>query len=131
MIDRWNGRIQKENVKLKKTSLEWLTRWLMGVPCTVVQGYVKKLQVDIPWSELQSRPIEVTIEDLHVVLTSSEFYKRDFVKDALLDIKKSKVEELCKMIEVRTRQDYRLLFHHRDGNLKISLPLYFIGKTER
>ena len=105
MIDRWNGRIQKENVKLKKTSLEWLTRWLMGVPCTVVQGYVKKLQVDIPWSELQSRPIEVTIEDLHVVLTSSEFYKRDFVKDALLDIKKSKVEELCKMIEVRTRRD--------------------------
>ena len=24
-IDKWNGRIQKENVKLKKNSFEWLT----------------------------------------------------------------------------------------------------------
>ena len=76
MIDRWNGRIHKENVKIKRDAFEWLTRTALGVPLPVVQGYIKKLQIDVPWSELQSRPLEVTIEDLHVILTSSELYER-------------------------------------------------------
>ena len=35
-IDKWNGRIQKENLKLKSTALEGLTEMLLGAPCTVV-----------------------------------------------------------------------------------------------
>ena len=100
MIDRWNGRIQKENVKIKKDAFEKLTSTALGVPFTVVQGYVKKLQVDIPWSELQSKPLEVTIEDLHVILTASECYERNFVKNTLIALKKLKVQELLKIIEV-------------------------------
>ena len=100
VIDRWNGRIQKENVKIKKDAFEWLTKTAFGAPCTVVKGYIKKLQVDVPWSELQSRPLEITIEDLHVILTSSECYERKFVKNTLIELKKQKVEKLLKLIEV-------------------------------
>ena len=60
---------------------------MLGAPCTVVQGYIKKLQIDVPWSELQSKPLEVTVEDLHVILTSSECYQRSFVKNALVQLK--------------------------------------------
>ena len=34
------------------------------------------------------------------MLTSSEVYQRQFVKDALTKLKMAKVEELCKVIEV-------------------------------
>ena len=54
----------------------------------------------MPWSELLSRPIEITIEDLHVILTSSECYERQFVKNTLIDLKKQKVQELLNLIEV-------------------------------
>ena len=42
----------------------------------------------------------MTIEDLHVILTSSECYERKFVKNALIELKKLKVEQLIKLIEV-------------------------------
>ena len=87
VIDRWNGRIHKENVKIKRDAFEGLTKSIFGAPCTVVQGYIKKLQIDVPWSEIQSKPLEVTIEDLHVILTSSECYDREFVKKTLIALK--------------------------------------------
>ena len=52
VIDGWNGKIRKENVKLRQEPFEDLMRMAFGSPCTLVQGYVKKLQIDVPWSEL-------------------------------------------------------------------------------
>ena len=115
VIDRWNGRIQKENVKIKKDAFEWLTKTAFGAPCTVVKGYIKKLQVDVPWSELQSRPLEITIEDLHVILTSSECYERKFVKNTLIELKKQKVEKLLKLIEVSGAPFYSIFLN--DNNI--------------
>lgn len=118
VIDRWNGRIQKENVKIKKDAFEWLTKTAFGAPCTVVKGYIKKLQVDVPWSELQSRPLEITIEDLHVILTSSECYERKFVKNTLIELKKQKVEKLLKLIEVSGAPFYSIFLN--DNNISQS-----------
>lgn len=32
-IDQWNGRIAKDNVKLRPTALDWVWRSLFGAPC--------------------------------------------------------------------------------------------------
>ena len=84
MIDNWGRKIEKENVKLKATAFEDMTRTSLGLPITVVQGYIRLLTIDVPWSKLTSGPVEITIEDVHIILKSSEGYSRDFVKKSLL-----------------------------------------------
>ena len=53
-MDSWFGKISKENVKFKHNAFEGLFRFLCGSPVTIVQGYVKKLSIDVPWSKILS-----------------------------------------------------------------------------
>jgi TRAP-type C4-dicarboxylate transport system permease large subunit len=39
-IDQWNGRIAKENVKLRSTAFDWIFQSAFGAPCEIVQGYI-------------------------------------------------------------------------------------------
>ena len=73
---------------------------MFGAPAQVVQGYIKKFTIDVPWSKILSDPVEVTIDDLHVILKSNEFYNRSFVKKSLIKAKKEKVDQLLNQIKV-------------------------------
>lgn len=94
MIDQWNGRVAKENVKLKSTALEGLTTSLFGAPCHIVQGYIKKVSIEVPWYEILSKPVEIKLEEIHVILKASESYDKEFVKRQLLNAKKKRVAEI-------------------------------------
>ena len=38
-----------------------------------------------------SKPVELKIEDIHIILKSSDTFDREFVKSSLLTVKKEKV----------------------------------------
>ena len=79
-IDQWNGRIAKENVKLRSTAFDWIFQSALGAPCEVVQGYIKKIAADVPYTQILSKPVELRIEEIHIILKSKDHYDRDFVK---------------------------------------------------
>jgi hypothetical protein len=87
-IDQWNGRIAKDNVKLRSTALDSIFRSLFGAPCQIVQGYIKKFVIDVPWTQILSKPVELKIEEIHIIMKSSDRYDREFVKQTLLSSKK-------------------------------------------
>jgi len=99
-LDQWNGKIAKEDVKLKNSACGELFAGLFGAPVNVFHGYIKKLTIEVPWSNLLSKPVEVKIEDVHIILTQSAKYDREFVKRTLLRTKRAKVEKLLKQIKV-------------------------------
>ncbi len=94
MIDKWNGKVVKENVAIKRTAIESICMSLFGAPVAVVKGYIKKLRIDIPWNKLLSQPCEVYLEDIHVVLTSNSSYDINFARRMLLRDKRNKFSEL-------------------------------------
>ena len=87
-------------MKVKKLAFTDLFSAAFGTPVQVVQGYIKKIKIDIPWNKILSAPVEVWLDDLHVILKSSEKYDRNFVKKQLNKLKKKKVDELLKKIKV-------------------------------
>jgi hypothetical protein len=83
VFDAWNGTILKENVKFKKQAFESIFGRLFGAPISVVQGYCKRLQVTVPWSQLMQKGIEILLEDVHLILKSTATYDRAFVKKTI------------------------------------------------
>ena len=78
-------------MKLRSNALEYLTSNLLGAPCNIVQGYIRKVIIDVPWMQILSKPIEIRIEDIHVILKASERYDPEFVKSQIIKAKKEKV----------------------------------------
>jgi hypothetical protein len=64
------------------------------IPLSIVQGYIRKLVVEVPITKIFSQPVQITIEDLHIIVKSSEKYDRNFVKRVILGQKLVAVEEL-------------------------------------
>jgi N-terminal region of Chorein or VPS13 len=81
-------------VTVKKQALESLFMSMFGAPVTVVKGFIRKLRIDVPWNKLLSKPCEINIEDLHVVIKSSAHYDKEFAKRMLWKIKKGQFYEL-------------------------------------
>jgi vacuolar protein sorting-associated protein 13A/C len=82
-IDKWNGTITKSNLVFKQDALEHVgLREMLGAPLLVKKGVLGRLHIEIPWSEILSRPCKVKLTDLHVVLQTPGSYDRDFVKRA-------------------------------------------------
>jgi hypothetical protein len=52
-----------------------------------VQGYIKKICIDVPWTQILSKPVEIKIEEIHIIMKSSDAYDRDFVKQQLFAAK--------------------------------------------
>ena len=65
-----------------------------GAPVTVNKGYIRKLRVDVPWNKLLSKPCEIHLEDVHVVVNSSAEFDREFAKRMLRKINMEKFEEI-------------------------------------
>ena len=99
-IERWNGKVLKQNVKLKASALEAISMSTLGVPLNVKKGVIGKLEIVIPYTRLMSQPCEVYLTDLHLVCTSNPKYDSHYVKRKLLMDKKGRVSELVMSVKV-------------------------------
>ena len=53
--------------------------------------------MSVPWTKIMSsKGVELTLDEVHIVLTSSSAYDRAFVKKALLNVKRETVAKLMK-----------------------------------
>lgn len=55
--------------------------------------------VDVPWTQILSKPVELKIEEIHIILKSRDHYDRDFVKSMLLAAKKEQVDKILAEIK--------------------------------
>ena len=94
MIDKWNGQVVKDNVTIKKSALEHLFMSTFGAPVTVVKGFIKKVRIDVPWSKLLSKPCEICLEDIHMVVRCSSDYDKEFAQKMIWKIKMGQFDEI-------------------------------------
>lgn len=92
--------VQKEYVTVKKTALEDICLSLIGAPVEVVKGYIRKLEIDVPWSKLLSKPCEIYLDDIHIVLRGNPNFDINFAKKMLLRESKIKFASLLDNIRV-------------------------------
>jgi hypothetical protein len=57
----WSGTIELYNLKLKQTALDKL-----NLPVKVLRGSLKKLQLKIPWTNLESKPVSVLMDGMYL-----------------------------------------------------------------
>ncbi len=65
-----SGAVEFENVILKKSILRQF-----AVPLDIKEGWIDKVQVNIPWLHLASQPTVITLEGIYLVInpvTTSE-----------------------------------------------------------
>jgi vacuolar protein sorting-associated protein 13A/C len=93
----FGGSITLENVGLKREGMDSL-----NLPITINSGFVQRLSVQIPWSNLSSKPVVVTIEDVFVVATPKD---PDQSREAIAKLVKARME--AKMKEISTRDVLR------------------------
>lgn len=55
----WSGTIELFNLKLKSTALDKL-----NLPVKILRGSLKKLQLKIPWTNLESKPVSVIMDGM-------------------------------------------------------------------
>ena len=79
---------------VKATAFENLFQSMFGAPVTVVRGFIKKLRIDVPWNKLLSKPCEIYLEDVHIVLKSSTKYDKEWAKRMIWKAKKKGFAEL-------------------------------------
>jgi len=57
----WSGTIELFNLKLKSTALDKL-----NLPVKILRGSLKKLQLQIPWTNLESKPVSVIMDGMYL-----------------------------------------------------------------
>lgn len=73
-IGIWSGDVKLKNLRLKKESLD-----KFKLPLDVKFGHIGELTLQIPWSNLKSKPVKVIIEDVY--LLASPIILQDFDVD--------------------------------------------------
>ena len=117
MIDKWNGQVVKDNVTIKKTALENIGLKLFGAPVQVVKGYIKKLKLDVPWNKLLSKPCEILLDDVHIVLKSPASFDEEFVRRVIWKAKQGKFQELLEHVKVSEKEAISLIGPIRNRSL--------------
>lgn len=90
-IGIWSGDVKLRDLKLKQESLDRL-----GLPIALKFGHLGQLTLQIPWSNLKSKPVKVIIEDMFL-LTSAKLptdINVDEEEERQLRVKKRKLEDL-------------------------------------
>ena len=94
-----NGRIAKENVKLRATAMDSIWRSVFGAPCQIVQGYIKKLIIEVPWYDILKKPVEIKLDEIHIIMKSSDSYDREFMRQCVLADKKKAIQKLLDQLK--------------------------------
>ncbi|KAG0246128.1 hypothetical protein B0O80DRAFT_498393 [Mortierella sp. GBAus27b] len=61
-IGIWNGDVKLTNLRLKKDALD-----KFNLPVDITEGYLGELTLNIPWSNLKSKPVKVYINNVYVL----------------------------------------------------------------
>ena len=51
---------------------------MLELPVKLIHSFVVKLSISKPWTSLCSKPIEVVLDKVYIVLTPNEKYKWEF-----------------------------------------------------
>ncbi|EAZ62765.2 vacuolar sorting [Scheffersomyces stipitis CBS 6054] len=90
-IGIWSGDVKLKNLKLKKESLD-----KFKLPVDVKFGHLGELTLQIPWSNLKSKPVRVIIEDVYLLASPKIIKDFDIEEDNRreLELKKQRLENL-------------------------------------
>ncbi|ODV77801.1 vacuolar sorting [Suhomyces tanzawaensis NRRL Y-17324] len=90
-IGIWSGDVKLKNLQLKKESLD-----KFNLPLDVKFGHLGELTLQIPWSNLKSKPVRVIIEDVYLLASPLilEDFDLDEEKRRNLQLKKDKLDDL-------------------------------------
>lgn len=86
----WSGTIELFNLKLKSTALDKL-----NLPVKVLRGSLKKLQLKIPWTNLESKPVSVIMDGMFLE-TGPVDLSEISAKDAKRMVSKSRQKKMEK-----------------------------------
>lgn len=64
----WSGKIELSNLQLKASALDQL-----NLPIRVVRGSLNNLKVKVPWTSLESKPVEVFIDGVYLLAAPLDF----------------------------------------------------------
>ena len=59
-LSLWGGELKLENLDLRLEVLEQE----LHLPFTLVSGHIHELEIQVPWTRLQSEPIQITINTI-------------------------------------------------------------------
>ncbi|GME91331.1 unnamed protein product [[Candida] boidinii] len=101
-IGIWNGDVSLKNLRLKRESLEKL-----DLPIDVKFGHLGELTLQIPWSNLKSKPVKVTIEEVYLFCSPilPTVYDPEAERQRELRIKKQKLENLELITKTRLEKE--------------------------
>lgn len=57
------GKVELKDLKLKRSAFESL-----DIPIVVLQGYIGKLYLNVPWASIQSSPVIAEVSDIFLVV---------------------------------------------------------------
>jgi hypothetical protein len=66
----WSGKIQLFNLKLRENALDDL-----NLPIRIVRGSLKSLIVKVPWTSLDSKPVEVYLDGIYATIAPLDLTK--------------------------------------------------------
>ncbi|CAF3899768.1 unnamed protein product, partial [Rotaria magnacalcarata] len=98
-IDLWNGNVVLEKLYLKPNALADL-----NLPVTVSLGYLEKLTLQVPWSNLYVNPTKVTIDGLYLLVVPKTEVEYDAKRDEK-ERHEAKMKEVHKIEELRKEQE--------------------------
>lgn len=58
----WSGKIKLNNLKLRESALDEL-----NLPVKVLKGSLKSLTVKVPWTQLDSKPVEIYLDGIYLL----------------------------------------------------------------
>lgn len=84
-IGIWSGDVKLKNLRLKKDSLD-----KFDLPVDVKFGHLGELTLQIPWSNLKSKPVKVIIEDVYLLASPIIIDNIDPDEDRARELKQKK-----------------------------------------
>ena len=86
--------VVKEHCVVKASALSNIMRSVIKAPFNVKVGFVNKIKIDIPWSEIMSKPVEIYLEDIHAICDSPAGFDKEFMRKTQHLAKKEKFDLL-------------------------------------
>jgi vacuolar protein sorting-associated protein 13A/C len=99
----FSGKIEFHNLKLKDSALDEL-----NLPIQVKKGSLKKLRVKVPWTQLESKPVEVIIDGVYLLACPLDLSQctPDISKKMVFASKQQKLQALDDAITMAVGQDH-------------------------
>jgi hypothetical protein len=82
------------------------------VPLSMYAGYIGRLAIQIPWKQLVSQPIQIEMDDVHILLGTD--LDKPVVEEDPKEAEKKK-QALLKELEEQAKQEFSKSFRKHQG----------------